>query len=254
MTFIQKYALGSIVFVAGYCLFCQVAQAAIDDMGFEPTPEYAPPDSLDQEQVGPGVAYSPTTPPAQVAPAQEVVAAVPAQVEQDVQAHARAEVQSWSARLQVARNTRARALREAREARTQVRIWTQTARTWEVRRARAWDTQAQDVGAWETQNARAEAEGWSSAAQEASNLADDQAQAAQEARDQVTTWVPLSRAGRRPKARNLSQAQADDPNADWKEGAVQEPMSNVMCCDGTQSPTCVYPHRGCCSYHGGVCG
>lgn len=27
----------------------------------------------------------------------------------------------------------------------------------------------------------------------------------------------------------------------------------VQCCDGTLSPTCVTPHRGCCSHHGGVC-
>jgi hypothetical protein len=27
----------------------------------------------------------------------------------------------------------------------------------------------------------------------------------------------------------------------------------VLCCDGTRSPTCTYVHRGCCSHHGGVC-
>ena len=29
---------------------------------------------------------------------------------------------------------------------------------------------------------------------------------------------------------------------------------NVMCCDGTRSPTCDTCHRGCCSWHGGCCG
>ena len=29
--------------------------------------------------------------------------------------------------------------------------------------------------------------------------------------------------------------------------------ANVLCCDGTESPTCTYVHAGCCSWHGGVC-
>jgi hypothetical protein len=29
---------------------------------------------------------------------------------------------------------------------------------------------------------------------------------------------------------------------------------NVMCCDGTRSPTCTTCRRGCCSWHGGCCG
>lgn len=32
-----------------------------------------------------------------------------------------------------------------------------------------------------------------------------------------------------------------------------ERSSGVHCCDGTESPTCTYVHRGCCSHHGGVC-
>lgn len=36
--------------------------------------------------------------------------------------------------------------------------------------------------------------------------------------------------------------------------SVQEPGdANVMCCDGTESPTCAVKKRGCCSHHGGVC-
>lgn len=36
---------------------------------------------------------------------------------------------------------------------------------------------------------------------------------------------------------------------------VDEPGdANVMCCDGTESPTCTVKKRGCCSHHGGVCG
>lgn len=29
--------------------------------------------------------------------------------------------------------------------------------------------------------------------------------------------------------------------------------SGVRCCDGSMSPTCTTPHRGCCSHHGGLC-
>lgn len=31
------------------------------------------------------------------------------------------------------------------------------------------------------------------------------------------------------------------------------PAAGVQCCDGTTSPTCTTPHRGCCSRHGGIC-
>ena len=27
----------------------------------------------------------------------------------------------------------------------------------------------------------------------------------------------------------------------------------LQCCDGSYSPSCTYNHRGCCSWHGGVC-
>ena len=33
----------------------------------------------------------------------------------------------------------------------------------------------------------------------------------------------------------------------------QHRHSTIQCCDGTYSPTCTYRHRGCCSWHGGVC-
>ena len=29
--------------------------------------------------------------------------------------------------------------------------------------------------------------------------------------------------------------------------------TTIQCCDGTYSPKCTYTHRGCCSWHGGVC-
>ena len=28
-------------------------------------------------------------------------------------------------------------------------------------------------------------------------------------------------------------------------------FANIMCVDGTESPTCSYCHQGCCSHHGG---
>jgi hypothetical protein len=33
------------------------------------------------------------------------------------------------------------------------------------------------------------------------------------------------------------------------------PHRNLVCCDGTSSPscTCEGPRNGCCSHHGGVC-
>lgn len=47
------------------------------------------------------------------------------------------------------------------------------------------------------------------------------------------------------------------PKAEKKKASRRydnDDEGTVYCCDGTISPTCTYPHQGCCSWHGGICG
>ena len=83
-----------------------------------------------------------------------------------------------------------------------------------------------------------------------------QAREAEQAREAAAILAEQARQAKvviAPQPAPRRRTKADKPPADAERPRPERRSSGVHCCDGTESPTCTYVHRGCCSHHGGVC-